>query len=546
MKPMYRCVVIVALAALAPLLAGATQAAQDTSATACAALRSPENAVKFSQILDAPTTILSAAVLPAERDLPEFCRVEGQIAPTVGFELRMPTKTWNSKFMMKGCGGPCGTFGSESAEQPLVKNYAVVTTDMGHRGQGWMFAYDNPQGQIDFGFRSTHVTAVAAKVVIEAYYGKPASRNYYMGCSTGGRQGMVEAQRFPHDFEGIIAGAPPWHQTGDRAFFLLWGARANIGKDGKPIMDAGKLPMIHNAVLEACDELDGLKDGILQNPLQCKWDPSEIQCEAERRNKDCLTAEEVAVVRKIYSGATTSSGEQLYWGMPRGSEYNWSPVFVNADGKPGTYFGDLGPIGNSSMAYMAFYYPPGPRYSNMEFDFDRDPQRLWLTEYIFNAQNPDLRRFKSSGGKLILYHGWDDNQIPAAASVDYYETVTRTMGGAEPTREFFRLFMLPNGDHCTGGRGGGEADWIEALENWVEKGQAPDQITAYSTLKNPDVRHYLPRPRFPLDPSEYERSRPVYAYPDLARYTGSGDSRQASSWEKAPRQDSAVRRPGPH
>ena len=379
------------------------------------------------------------------------------------------------------------------------------------------------------------------------YYGKRASRNYYWGCSTGGRQGMVSAQRFPYDFEGIIVGAPPWNQTGDRALFLNWNARVNIGKDGKPIMDASKLAVIHKAVLEACDALDGLKDGILQDPRQCKWDPSEIHCKSGASGQDCLTAEEADVVRKIYQGATNSKGARLFWGMPRGSEDQWAPGLINSNGKPGTFLGDPGAIGDSSLNYFAFSYSPGPSYSNMEFDYDRDPRRLALTEWIFNAQNPDLRKFKAAGGKLILYHGWNDNNIPAEATIDYYETTTRTMGGEESTKDFFRLFMPPAMNHCRYGFGGGEVDWLTYLENWVEKRQSPDYVIAHHMIKEPYrwrerplceswPEQYVLMPRHPLDPSLYDRARPVYAYPDVARWSGKGDPKQASSWGKAPRQ----------
>jgi len=535
MKLYYRLTTAIALGWLfAPHLSFAQDAA-----AACARLRGPENTVKFARIPDAPTTILSAKVVPAggggsiiERDLPEICRVESQIAPTVGFLLRLPTKTWNGKFMMGGCGGPCGNYLNDRIDAALVRNYAVVVTDMGHKGNGWIFGYNNLQGQIDFGYRATHVTAVASKVIIEAFYGKKASRNYFWGCSTGGRQALVEAQRFPEDFEGIIAGAPPWSQTGHQPYVVEWRARANRGKDGKPILDAGKLPLTHNAVLEACDAADGLKDGVLQDPRTCKWDPSMIQCKPGVKGQDCLTPEEAEVVRKFYDGPRNSKGERLYFGWPRGTELKWSlqTEYVGAE--------------DSMLHYLAFCPAPGPSYSRKEFDYDRDPPRLALTDWIFNHTNPDLKKFKAAGGKLILFHGWDDS-IPAEFAIDYYETATGTMGGDRATKDFFRLFMAPGMDHCRYGIGGGEVDWITYLENWVEKGQAPEFVVAYHMIQEPypsierpigdPAERYVRMARHPLPASSYDRARPIYAYPDVARWSGRGDPNQPTSWERAPR-----------
>ncbi len=536
-------------------------------ATACTALaRDAQLTVQFAQIPDAPTTIDSARLVPArgdgsawEKDLPEMCRVQGFVAPSVGFVLRLPTSNWNGKFIMGGCGGPCGTFLLDRMTPAVVRGYAAVVTDMGHQGGGWMFAYNNPQGQIDHAYRATHVTAVASKVIVEAFYARKPARNYFYGCSTGGRQGMVAAQRFPEDFDGILAGSPPWNQTGVRAYFMLGSARANLDANRKPILDARKLPLIHDAVLAACDAADGLKDGVLQNPLACSWDPSTIQCATNQSGVDpsragqsgssCLTAAEVGVVRRIHNGTTNSAGVRLHRGMPRGSELKWAPVFVDHDGRPGAYLGGPGGIGNVSYNYMSFFYPPGPGYSGLDFDYDRDPPRLALTEYLWNAENPDLSRFKARGGKLILYHGWDDNQIPGGASVDYYETATRTMGGEAATREFFRLFMLPATDHCRYGIGGAEVDWLTALENWVEKGQAPDAVIAHRMRTEPypsrrdEVGHGgdLLIPRFPLEPGSYDRARPIYPWPDAARYAGKGDPDDPASWHKAPRPKSGGR-----
>ena len=503
----------------APAQAAAADPANSSNAAAPAAISAaqcrqlggwggdPEIAARFTRIRDAPVAIETAEVLPAKDGLPEVCHLIGYVAPSIGFELRMPTKGWNGKFMMQGCGGYCGSLHTDRADVALARNYAVASTDMGHKIKSWLFAYNNIQGEIDFAYRSTHVVAMATKVIIDTYYNKPPARSYFMGCSTGGRQAMVEAQRFPKDFQGIIAGAPPLNETADGTLSLLWSARANIDTSGKPILDASKLPLIHGAVLKAC----GGKGGVLLDPAACHWDPGALLCRPGQSGQQCLTEAEAGVVRKIYSGATTSQGEHLYYGMPRGSEYNWTPDFIGANGKAGA---DIAPAGGPITGFannMAFFYDEPPSYGGAQYDYDKDPQRMALTEALYNAENPDLRKFKAAGGKLILYHGWDDNEVPALGSVDYYETATRTMGGPAPTRDFFRAFLLPGSGHCFGGPGGGEADWITYLENWVEQDHAPDAVTVYKMATDA----YLPRPRHPLKPSEYSSTRVVYPYPRL-------------------------------
>ena len=492
---------------------------------------------RLSSLPEAPATISSARVVEATRGLPRVCRIEGQIAPAIGFLMRLPIENWNGKLMMGGCGGPCGTYLADRLDPALARRYAVISTDMGHQGVGWTFAYQNTQGQIDFGSRSTHLTAVVSKEIVNAFYGAPARYAYFQGCSTGGRQAMVEAQRFPDDFNGIIAGAPPYYETGDTPLFLSWGAIVNLDKDGKPILDAAKLPMIHQAVMDACEP----KAAVMQNPGVCRWDPAVLQCKDGAASAICLTAQEVDVVRKIHSGAVNSKGRKLYFGMPWGSELNWAPGFVNSGGRPGEYAAGFGGPGNSITTYGAFFYSPGPNYSARSFDYDHDPARLAVVESLYNAQNPDLRAFKEAGGKLILFHGWSDNQIPAGASIDYYETATRTVGGPEATRSFFRLFMLPGVGHCRGGPGGGEVDWISALENWVEKDQAPERLIAYRVQQDPypsvevaPGETVLQIPRYPFAKEDYLSARPVFPYPSVAHWSGKGDPSQPEGWTRLP------------
>jgi feruloyl esterase len=525
---------MIRLIALVLLISGQSWAQAPHPAEAkCRALQRED----FTAIPDAPAAIYGASLVAPVRDLPEYCRIQGTVSPRIVFEVRLPTTTWNGKFLMQGCGGMCGALNMEAAEDSLVRGYAVVNTDMGHAGAAFVatWAYNDRQAEIDFGYRATHVVAEAAKAIVASYYGKPPAYSYFNGCSTGGRQGMVQAQRFPYDFDGIVSGAPVLSEIGDGVLHLLWSARANAGPDGKPILDARKIPMIRAAVMAQCDALDGVKDNILQDPRACGFKPEEMQCKGGDRS-DCLTAAEVAVVNRIYDGAHNSKGEKIFpGGMSRGSEYEWSPAFVGPTSSEGVKSNGA-ILGRQSMIYqftqyLTFFDDPGPGYDPMSFDWDRDPPRLMLTETLYNAQNPDLRKFKADGNKLILYHGWDDMEIPPGLSVDYYETATRTMGGPEATRDFFRLFMIPGMAHCRRGPGADGFDPVIALENWVERGQAPDFILTYKMVKDQPYAG-LPRLRFPLKREDYAWTRPVYAYPNVTAYTGSGDWKDPANWIK--------------
>jgi feruloyl esterase len=515
--------------------------AQDLAA-ACTALAGAQRAAQYSKIPDAPTAILSAKIIPAggdgsiiEKDLPEICRVEGQIAPSVGFLLRMPTKNWNGKFLMGGCGGACGNYLTDRTDPALIRNYAVVVTDMGHKGDGWSFGYNNLQGLIDFGYRATHVTAVAAKIIVADFYSQKPAHSYFAGCSTGGRQALIEAEQFPRDFEGITVGSPVWTQTMHSPLIDSWGPRINTGADGKPILTVDKLPMIHQAVLDACDMIDGLKDGVIQNPLKCHWDPASIQCKAGADPSKCLTADQVGVVKKIYQGATWSDGSPMYLGQggpAYGSELKWKGELEAQNGR------------DEIQKYLSIYAAPGPSFDSSNFNIDRDIPGLALTEILFSPRNPDLRNFRAAGGKMILYNGWDDTCCSAKTTIDFYETVTRLIGEKE-SKDFLRLFLPAGMDHCRYGIGGGEVDWLTPLENWVEKGQAPEQVTAYHMVKEPYAG--LPRPnneaapayvlipRYPLPADTYDRAHPVYAYPDWPKYSGKGDAKDPANWQKGPR-----------
>jgi feruloyl esterase len=439
------------LFSLVPALAQARSA--DDAAEACRSLQGD----RFAGLPGAPTFVVRATWRPATATQGGVCAVEGYVNPTVKFGLLLPEEAWNGKFLVRGCGGSCGDVVVERACRfHVMDGYACLHTDMGHYStlsdNNW--TANNLQGLVDFGYRATHVTTVAGKAIAQAYYSAPPQRSYFFACSTGGRQGLVEAQRFPDDFDGIVAIAPanvlPF---GDRRSEAETNPDAvNTGADGKPILPNRKALLVHQAVVQRCDMNDGLRDGLIGDPRQCRFDPVELQCKTgDARN--CLTAPQVDVVRRFY--------DQI--GAQRGSEFNWIGAWL----RPATLPGET----SQPLPWLA--HGRG------------DPV---VIETLNAANNPDLRAYKRQGGKLILVQGWDDQSVMPLPTLDYYATVQRTLGGPASTRDFARLFMIPGMDHCAGGNGAYAINYMKGLEDWVERGQAPDALLGVH-----------PRPGSPLD-----------------------------------------------
>jgi feruloyl esterase len=516
----------------------------------CAALAN----APVANLRDAPTTIVSASIQPVVRDLPAYCKVMGFVTPQVQFELRLPLAGWNGKFLMQGCGGMCGILNMEACEDALIRGYAVVNTDMGHSGNAGTtsWAANEYRPKIDFGYRATHVVAIVAKLLVRQFYGRAHSYAYFRGCSTGGRQAMIEAQRFPEDFDGIVAGAPPLDESGDGLLHLVWSARASVDAGGRQLIDPDKLPKVHAAALAACG---GSRDGFIAEPRKCLWDPAVMLCKSGPA-ADCLTAAEVTVVQKIYAGAHDANGKRLFpGGMARGSELEWVPLFVgkartpmpgmSADATTETarapvFMRDadnqpmwIGEKVSAMMRFVMMERDPGPSFDVATEDLEALRQSIKLVEPIYNARNPDLREFRDHGGKLILYHGWNDAEIPPGLSIDYYDTAMRTMGGPGATREFFRFFLIPGMAHCRRGPGGDAIDYLAAIEAWVEHGQAPDFLLSYR-MRREQTYMGLPVVRYPLAAADVRWTRRVFAYPDTSVYSGRGDVNAAENWKAAP------------
>ena len=458
----------------------AAAAPQGEPLAGCAALAG----LDLAALPDAPTQILESAPVAAAGTTPAYCRVRGYVRANVGFELRLPAGGWNGKLIMEGCGGFCGTLQyAERCDERLRRGYACIVSDLGHRSTLFdaKWAWNNREAEIDFAYRATHVTAVAGKAITAAWYARPPQRSYFHGCSTGGRQGLVSAQRFPQDFDGIIAGAPVLRMPAS-GLVLAWSLRALHERDWRARVTPRDVERLHAGALQHCDARDGLVDGIIGDPFRCDFDPAAVPG---------LTPMQVDAFRKVYDGPRDSRGRRLFLGgLPRGSELEWIGPLVARDPGPPPFAGFIGDL----FRYLAFAEDPGPQFTLHDLDFDRDPPRLGAMAQILTGANPDLREYAARGGKLLLYHGAADPVVIPEPTVDYHDVATRVLGGAAAARESLRLFVVPGMAHCTGGVGAHDVDWLAALEAWVERGVAPESLQGRrpATDKLPELQRSLP------------------------------------------------------
>jgi feruloyl esterase len=440
----------------------------------------------------------------AFKQLPAFCRVTATLKPSsdsdIKIEVWMPAANWNNKYQAVGNGGWAGAISYPAMAEALRRGYATSSTDTGHVGGSGSFALGHPEKLIDFGHRSEHEMAVKSKAIIDAFYGTRPQFSYWNGCSTGGRQGLREAQSYPGDFDGIIAGAP----ANPRTRLAGWGVYVGQSalKDKANSIPASKFPMIHQAVVGACDALDGVKDGLIENPVACKFDFKSLLCKAED-NASCLTAAQVKTAEMITSPLVHSrTGEVFYPGLSLGTELGWG---TQAGGP------EPNPVNVDQFKYVVF---KDPNWDWRTFNPDTDiPLADKIDNGTINALNPDLGAFKQRGGKLLMYHGWSDQNVPPLSTINYYKSVLDKMGSGSQTDSWLRLFMVPGMAHCGGGEGPNQFDAVSALEQWVEKGKAPDQMLA-SRVANGQV----------------ERTRPLCQYPKVAQYKGSGSIDDAANF----------------
>lgn len=468
--------------------------------------------------------VVHAALIPADGSTPPYCRVTGTLAPEIEFEVSLPAR-WNGRFYMIGNGGLAG----ESLDDPmrtaqrthaLQMGFAFAQTNTGHDARkepGGTFVLSNPQKAIDYAYRAVHLTAVTAKNITSRYYRKSIARSYWNSCSNGGRQGLIEAQRFPQDFDGVLAQSPWIDQTGF-TIGAMWNEKALA--DATPLT-ASKLALLSRKVMDRCDAIDGLKDGIIDDPRKCDFDARRDvpACPAGTDGPQCLTAAQAEAIMRIYGGPH-GAGKPLFPGYMPGSEAvvpaapargpagsAWLNFIVPS--RPGMKPADFN-LAENTMRYLVFA-PPRPHYDYRTFNFDRDTYVLDEWGKKVNATNPDLGRFRARGGKMIMTYGWADQVLEPLVGVQYYEGAVARNG--PHTGEFFRLFMVPGMTHCSGGNGTDQFDSVTALIDWVEKNKAPDSILASHVAGH-----------------RVTRTRPLCPYPEVARYSGHGSIDDAANF----------------
>jgi feruloyl esterase len=433
--------------------------------------------------------------------LPSFCRVAATLRPTsdseIHAEIWLPASTWNNKFLAVGSGGWGGSIAYDGMADALRRGYSTSASDDGHAGGSAAFIIGHPEKFIDFAYRAEHETTVTAKLLINAFYGHSARYSYWNGCSGGGREGLLQAYRYPEEFDGIIAGDPADMR---RNAWALWLANETF-KDPAAYIAPAKYVMIHRAVLDACDANDGLKDGLIANPETCRVDFKNLACRAED-TPDCLTSRQIQTAQTVISPATTAAGEVLFPRLEPGTELAWARLAGGP--RPADLFLD-------QFRYVVY---KDPQWDWRSFNLERDAAKANAANKDIDELDPRLAPFAKHGGKLLIYHGWADQQVAPGASVEFYKSVLK-LSGENPARasNWIRLFMVPGMGHCSGGEGPDTFDKIAALEQWVEQGRAPANIIAAHRTAG-----------------RVDRTRPLCPYPQIARHNGSGSIDDATNF----------------
>ena len=465
----------------------------------------PHTSITAADVVSAGTfTPPTGKPLP---DLPAFCRVTAVVKPSADsdilVEIWMPQSDWNQRLEGTGNGGFAGKISYGAMAEGLRRGYAVANTDMGMAtpaGATAAIFFNRPERWVDWGYRATHEMTLVAKQIVRAYYERDATRAYFVGCSTGGEQALVESQRYPDDYDGIVGGAPAQNRTGVHVS-ILWNFAANE-RTPASYLPAAARSLLSQAVVNACDTLDGVKDGVITDPDKCHFEPASLQCKSAGQ-QNCLTASQVETVKQIYAGPVNPrTGQRLYPGLPTGSEFGWDGL-------------DPGPGGNPPYVAI-FQWVFGPQWDWRQFDFDHeDATYTQKLAAMVNATSPDIDTFRDHGHKLLMYHGWSDWLVAPEESINYWNAV-HTRGGASIDQSF-RLFMVPGMAHCAGGPGATHFDPLSAVVDWVEHGVAPDKIIA-SKLPSSETG----------DSANFQR--PLCPYPRVAQYQGTGNTNDASSF----------------
>jgi len=496
-------VAVVVLLLSLPVYAQEAPLSTADCATLAASLKLPNTTVTAAQPVAAGQfKAPGGGATQAMATLPAFCRVSLTIKPSsdsdIKSEVWLPMGGWNGKFLQVGNGAWGGSIQYGALADSLRRGYAAASTDTGHTGTDASFAVGHPEKLIDFGYRSVHETAVQGKATVKALYGVAPRLSYFNGCSAGGRQSFMEAQRFPEDFDAIIGGAPGYNRT-DAAFQTMQMYQATH-RDAASFIPAAKLPAIHRAAIAACDGLDGLKDGLISEPAKCEFDPGVLVCKGAD-GAGCLTQPQIAAARRIYAPVIDPrTNQDVSTGLEPGSELHWDSV---AGDRPHSMYNDL-------LRFVVFR-DPNWDYRTLDVAKHLDLARK-VDGGILAATSTDLKPFMNRGGKLLIYHGWEDQNIPPLSSVNYYQRLLKAMG-KEQADTAVRLYMVPGMGHCGGGDGPNVFDMVAVLEQWREHGRAPAAIPASK-----------------MEDGRVLRTRPLCPYPQIARYKGSGSIDQAENF----------------
>jgi hypothetical protein len=442
------------------------------------------------------------------------CKASGVIGTEINFELLLP-ENWNGKFVMGGGGGFVGSVqNSAMGFDPLSRGFATVGTDTGHQAGGIeaSWALHNMERLVNFGHQAVHRTAVTSKSMIRGFYGAEIRQNYFMGCSRGGGQALMEAQRYPDDFDAIVAGAPAYNWAGLAAQGIR--IQQNMFPDpstlSAALISSTEQSILEAAILARCDANDGITDGILNEPRQCSFDLAGLPSCAAGDNEECFTAQEINAIREVYQGPKNAAGNPLFYGFPFGGESDrggWSQWMTGGTPDPQAIPNAIYGFSTGIMKYMV-YHEPDWNYASYGFEnFERDTALVAAT---LNATNPDLSAFRERGGKLLIYQGWSDTAISALATIGYFESV---VAGDASAADDVKLFMMPGVLHCAGGKGPSQVNFLDVIDQWAESGTVPQRLTA----------SYPPN-------SSLTGTRPLCAYPEIARYAGSGDDRDAANF----------------
>lgn len=451
--------------------------------------------------VNAVQSVAAGAFAPAQgnpapyKALPAFCRVVATLKPTsdsqIGIEVWLPASGWNGNLQSVGNGAWAGTISYGAMATALAAGYATASTDTGHTGNNANFITGHHEKVIDFAYRAVHEMTGAAKEIVTSFYGMPAKYSFWNGCSTGGRQAFSEAQRFPTDYDGIIAGAPAFYSTRLQGAQVWIAAQAH--RDEAAYIPPAKYPALHKAVLEACDALDGVKDGVLENPEKCHFNPSVLACKGAD-SPDCLTPPQVEFAKKMYSGPLG-----IFPGLEPGSELGWNML---AGPKPMSLAVEL-------YQYLVFN---DSTWDFRTFDATRDIDQAEKTIRMeMNSTDPNLTPFIKHGGKMLIYHGWADPGVPPMGTVNYYKSVVEAVG--KKANSSVRLFMVPGMGHCQGGDGTDKFDMAKAMLDWVTTNKAPERIEASH-----------------MTSGKVDKTRPLCPYPQVAVYKGSGSTGEAANF----------------